>query len=231
MIEQDKTLSVRFWLHPRENPVETKKQGRPIYDEIEMVSIVAPGNQKTEFTARASRMHYDSNVGRQWTYAERFAEAYEAFKRGIEDYVHGTPISEAPFLTVGQRAEMRASKIVTVEQLASMSDRDIRSKGMGFRAHVDAAKAYLDTTTGSAALAGEMAELRRQNEELMKRMASVEGGSEEKQPAAPSQFDAMDVEDLRNMLTDAGIPFDGRWSKEKLVNAAEEAAAKASEAA
>ena len=64
----------------------------------------------------------------------------------------------------------------------------------------------------------------------MKRMASVDGGGEEKRPAVGSQFDAMDVEDLRNMLTDAGIPFDGRWSKEKLVNAAE-AAAKASEAA
>lgn len=224
MQEQDKSLSVRFWLHPCENPAATKKQGRPIYDEVEMVSIMAPGNQKTEFTAHANRMHYDSNVGRQWTYAERFPEAYDAFKRGIENQMHGTPISEAPFLTVGQKAEMRASKISTVEQLAAMSDRDIRSKGMGFRAHVDAAKAYLDTTTGSAALSGEMAELRRQNEEMANRLKSLEGKSAAK---TDSQFAMMDEEDLRNMLTDAGITVDGRWGKEKLVKVAEEAAEKA----
>lgn len=224
MQEQDKALSVRFWLHPRENPAETKKQGRPIYDEVEMVSIMAPGNQKTEYTARADRVHYDSNVGRQWTYAERFSEAYDAFKRGIEDHMHGTPISEAPFLTVGQKAEMRASKIATIEQLAAMSDRDIRSKGMGFRAHVDAAKAYLDTTTGSASLSGEMEALRRQNEEMANRLKSLEGKNA---PKTDSQFAMMDEEDLRNMLTDAGIAVDGRWGKEKLVKAAEEAAEKA----
>jgi len=224
MIEQDKGLSVRFWLHAVENPAKSKAAGRPIYDEVEMVSIMAPGNTKTEYTARADRMHYDSNVGQQWTYAERFADHYAAFKSGMEQLGQGTPISEAPFLSIGQKAEMVAKKIRTVEQLAAMSDRDIKAMGYGFRAHVDAAKAYLDTATGTAALAGEMAELRRQ-------LAELQGGKVQAPVAASSQFASMDEEDLRNMLTDAGVAVDGRWGKARLVQEADALAAKATEAA
>lgn len=226
MNEADKTLSVRFFLHAVENPRKSKEAGRPIFDEVEMVSIMAPGNTKTEYTARADSKHYDSNVGRQWTYAERFAEHYDAFKRGIEDHVSGTPIIQAPFLTLGQKEEMRAKKINTVEQLAAMADRDIRKMGPGFREHVDAAIAYIDTTTGSANLAAEMAELRRQ-------LAELQGGA----PAAPemepaeSQFETMAEEDLRNMLADAGVDVDGRWGKARLVKEAEALAEKAKEAA
>jgi len=227
MHEADKALSVRFWLHATENKRKSKEAGRPIFDEVEMVSIVAPGNTKTEYTARADSEHYDSNVQRQWTYAERFAEAYEAFKRGLEDHVSGTPLTEVPFLTVGQKAEMRAKKIVTVEQLASMSDRDIRASGMGFRQYVDMARAYLDTAKGTSDLAAELAELRA-------KVAAMEGQAvpvaEEPEVDVVSQFNDMDEEDLRNMLSDAGVAVDGRWGKSRLVKEAE-ALAKASEAA
>lgn len=223
MIEADKTLSVRFWLHAVENPRKSKEAGRPIFDEVEMVSIMAPGNTKTEHTALAHSRHYVTAVGRQMTYAERFAEHYDAFKRGIEDHVSGTPLSEVPFLTVGQKAEMRAKKITTVEQLAAMSDRDIRSAGMGFRAHVDAAKAYLDTATGTAHLSTEM-------EALRKRIAELEAGqpveAAPEAPTTPSQFNAMEEDDLRNMLTDAGVAVDGRWGKTRLVQEAKALAEK-----
>jgi hypothetical protein len=226
MHEADKALSVRFWLHATENPRKSKEAGRPIYDEVEMVSIMAPGNTKTEYTARADSMHYDSNVSRQHTYAERFPEAYEAFKRGIDDHVSGTPLSEVPFLTVGQKAEMRAKKIHTVEQLAAMSDRDIRASGMGFRQYVDMAKAYLDTAKGTTELADELAALRA-------KVAAMEGQAEpvEAEADEPSQFASMAEEDLRNMLSDAGVAVDGRWGKPRLVKEAEALAAKATEAA
>lgn len=226
MIEQDKGLSVRFFLHAVANPAKSKEEGRPIFDEVEMVSIMAPGNQKTEFTARANRMHFDSNVSRQWTYAERFAEHYEAFKKGIEHHGQGTPLNEVPFLTLAQKAEMKAEKIVTVEQLAAMPDSNIRRKGVGFRQHVDAAKAYLDTANGTASLSAEMAALRAE-------LAALKGGKapdSETQPRT-SQFDGMAEEDLRNMLTDAGATVDGRWKKPRLIEEAEKLAAKATEAA
>ncbi|WP_299830671.1 hypothetical protein [uncultured Roseobacter sp.] len=230
MNDADKQLSVRFWLHAVESHKKSKEAGRPIFDEVEMVSIMAPGNTKTEHTARAQAMHYNANERRQMTYAERFADAYSAFKRGIEEHVQGTPLSEAPFLSVAQKAEMRAKKINTVEQLATMADRNISKMGMGFRAHVDAAKAYLDTATGSASLANEMAELRRQNEELMRRVTGIEN-PEPGSAAVSSTFESMAEDDLRNMLTDAGVTVDGRWSHKRLVKEAEALAAKESEAA
>ncbi len=224
MQEQDKGLSVQFFLHPQENPRKSKEAGRPIFDEIEMVSIAAPGNTKSEVVAFASSEHYDSNVQKQWTYAERFPEHYDAFKRGLDSQVQGTPLSEVGFLTIAQKAELKAKKIVTVEQLAAMADRDIKKMGIGFREHVDAAKAYLDVSSGTSELAKEMEELRRQ-------IAELKGGQERSTEETGSQFAAMEEEDLRNMLQDAGVQVDGRWKKARLVKEADTLHSKAVEAA
>jgi hypothetical protein len=233
MDNADKKLSVQFFLHPRENHRKSKEAGRPIFDEIEMVSIASPGNTKTEFTARADRMHYDSNTEQQWAYKDRFADAYAAFKRGVEEHMNGTPISAAPFLPIGIKSELAAKKVRTVEQLAGMADRDIRKMGMGFRQHVDAAKAYIDTASGTASLAKEMAELRRQNEELLKRMGAVEAApSAVEKDEVQDQFSTMDDEDLQNILTDAGVTVDKRWGRKKLLSEIRAvAAAKETEAA
>jgi len=212
MNDEDKKLSVHFFVHPVENPRKSKEAGRPIYDDVEMVSIMAPGNTKTEYTARAHSMHYDSNERKQWTYAERFSDIYDRFKRGMDEQQSGTPLSEVPFLTVSQKAEMNAMKVYTVEQLAGMADRDIRKKGMGFREHVDAAKAYLDTSQGTNTLASEMAELRRELEELR-------GAKQEPAPQKdePLEFAGMADEDLANVLKDAGVKVDGRWKRGRLI--------------
>lgn len=223
MHEADRALSVQFFLAPIENPKKSKEEGRPIYDEVEMVSIMAAGNTKTEFTARADRMHWDGNNNKQWTYAERFPDHYAQFKQGIAEQVSGTPITEAPFLTVGQKAELKADGIKTIEQLAAMSDTNIRRKGMGYRERVDKARAYLDATTGTTQVFKELEDLRAQ-------LAALQG---EKAPETPAEapvmgFDQYSDEDLRNMLTDAGKTPDGRWGRDRLVkeltDMAEEAA-------
>lgn len=215
MNEQDKSLSVHFFSHPVENPRKTKEAGRPIFDSVEMVSIMAPGNTKTEYTSKASSMHYDSNARKQWTYAERFADHYAAFKRGSESQQPGTPLSEVPFLTLAQKAEMTAMKLHTVEQLAGMADRDVAKKGMGFRAYVDSAKAYLDTTQGTNALQSEMEDLRRQLA-AMKANAPTESATEAEESAI--EFDGMEDDDLRNILKDAGVSWDKKWARARLVS-------------
>lgn len=220
MNENDAKLSVRFFLHPQQNHKKTKEQGRPIFDQVEMVSIQAPGNRKTEHVANAHSMHYDSNVGKQHTYAERFAEAYRAFKDEVEDHVAGTPITEASFLDTAQKAEMRAAKIYTIEQLAGMADRNVRNMGMGFRTYVDQAKAYLDTALGTTALASEMDELRRQ-------IAELKAGKEPVVEPSGADFSSYTDDDFRNMLTEAGITVDGRWGRERLIHEFEKATAEA----
>jgi hypothetical protein len=174
---------------------------------------MAPGNTKTEYTARADSMHYDSNARKQWTYAERFPDHYAAFKRGSESQHPGTPLSEVPFLSVAQKAEMNAMKIYTVEQLAGMADRDIGKKGMGFRGYVDAAKAYLDTTNGTNALRSEMEELRRQ-------LAEMQAPAPAKVEAENSaiEFTGMTDDDIRNILSDAKVSVDGRWGRDRLIS-------------
>lgn len=228
MHEADKVLSVKFFLHHKENPRKSKEAGRPIFDQVEMVSIMAPGNRKTEFTAPADEVHFNGNEKRQMTYAERFAEQYDAFKRGVEEQLVGTPLSEAPFLRAqpALRAEMEAAKIFTVESLAGMSDTNIRKMGMGFRKHVDEAKKYLETSSSNATMQAEL-------EKLRKQVADLQGTPTAKadDTTEPDVFDLMEPEDLRAMLTDAGEEVDGRWGAEKLRAKAREISAEAEEAA
>lgn len=211
MHEADRGLSVQFFLKPRENPRRTKEEGRPIFDEIEMVSIAYPGNKTTQMTAPALKVHYNANIKAQQTYAERFPEQYRQFKDGIAEQVSGTPIHVLG-LSTAENAELAASKIKTVEQLANMPDANIRKMGPSFRSRVDHAKAYLETATGATAMRDEMAALRAELEALR---------AQNPAPAPAPEVDpfaGMEDEDLRNMLTDAGVDVDGRWGRKRMLD-------------
>ena len=225
MHELDKGLSVRFFMYPKENHRKSKEAGRPIFEDVEMVSIMAPGNRLTERTAPAHEIHYNGNISEQQTYAERFAEAYEAFKRGVEEQLIGTPLSEMTCFTPAQIAEMRAKNVRTVEQLAGMSDTNIRKMGPNFRANVDAAREYLVKSSDNSTMAAEI-------EALRKKVAELTSGAPVPEPAAEDEFASYAKEDLKNMIQDAGgkVP-PGNASRDTLIKALREIAAEKEEAA
>jgi hypothetical protein len=198
MHEADRSLSVKFFLKPRENPRKSKDAGRPIFDQIEMVSIVAPGNSKTEANFPAEEVHFNGNEQMQMTYIERFPEQYDAFKRGVEAHMVGTPLASADFMTMQPAlvAEMNAAKIFTVEQLAGMSDTNIRKMGPNFRKHVNDAKGYLEHANSGAALRDELDALRAQ-------LAALTNDAPAGEPEDDG-FASYTDEDLRNMIRDAG---------------------------
>lgn len=214
----DMGLGVRFYVKAVEHPRKSKEAGRPIFTNVEYVHIRFPADNKRELHAPAHEMHYVSHAHRQMTYAERFPDVYRAFRDDEADLVHGTPLSELPALTEAQRAEYRAQKIQTVEQLANLPDPAIKRLGMGARVAVDAAQAYLKKADGL----GEIARLKAEIDALKARMA---------QPAKAKdiadEFEGMTDDDLRNMLADAGVEADGRWGRKRLVSELQELAAKA----
>jgi hypothetical protein len=192
MHDADKSLSVKFFLHPRLNPRKTKDAGREIYDEIEMVSIQTPGNNKTVHNAPAGDFHWDGNNSRSVTYKARFAEAYGAFKRGTAEMQSGSPLTVLG-LNTAQIAELHAKSVRTVEHLAGMSDTNISRMGHGTRDLVNKARAFVDSTTGAAATLKEIEALKAQIAELKGEAKPVD-----------DKFAGYSDDDLKNMIRDAG---------------------------
>lgn len=216
----DLGLGVAFYIKAVENPRKSKAEGRPIYDQKEYVQIRFPADNKRELHAPAHELHYVPHFGRQVTYAERFPEVYKAFKDDDAAFVNGTPLAELPSINEAQRAELKAQRIHTVEQLAQLPDNLIKRMGMGARDMVEAAQAYLTTAKDVS----EIAAMRRELEDLRRQVAG-------KSEPAVNQYDGLDDEDLRNALADAGVEVDGRWGRKRLVQEIESLAAKKTEAA
>lgn len=161
--KQDKNLPiVRFYNEAAHLEDVSKKEGRPVYRDMEMVSIAFPADRQRSLVRPALSV-WKKVEGRPVTYAERFPEQYARFKANQPQIVEGTPLSEAPFLSEAQRATLRALNVHTIEQLASLSGQPLKNLGPTGLAQQQAAEAYLANAKGSAnvtALADENARLK-----------------------------------------------------------------------
>jgi hypothetical protein len=109
--EADKALAVRFFIMPLQNEHKSQQEGRPIFDDTEMVEIRARGDR----TSVISRPVRDTDK-------VRFREAYLAFKDGNKVLESGTPLKEWPLISASRCEELKYLGFVTVEQLADASD-------------------------------------------------------------------------------------------------------------
>lgn len=112
--KNDDKLTVRFRRDAVLNPFKSTKEGRPIFDEVDFITIWTPGSQLTVIDAPV----------KSGFYMQRFGARYEAWKRGMEEASSGTPLEHFPFLfnKVSLTAELKAMHIHTVEQLANLPD-------------------------------------------------------------------------------------------------------------
>jgi hypothetical protein len=136
----DENLLVKFYMDLVEDTSASKKQGRPIFKEVEWIDIRIPGSRDTR--VRPAR---DKDK-------QRFPQHYAAFKaRTAEDgeEVVGTPLEIWPVISASQAAEMRFFNIRTVENLAGAPD-SLGEKFMGFSAIKTKAAAFLEAAKGAA---------------------------------------------------------------------------------
>jgi len=101
-----------FRWEAKQNSAKSKVEGRPIFDQVPFVTIMSPGDNKNVIDAKVSDDH-KSRWPRQW----------EAFQKGSEQPLNGTPINEWPALNMAQVAELKALNIFSIEQLANLDDR------------------------------------------------------------------------------------------------------------
>lgn len=147
MMTGDRSLRVEFFVKPVLNAVKTKEQAKDVYEDVEMVRIIAPGGEP--FYSRADK------------YKDRFIDHYEAFKKKKKQSVIGTPIksiTDSPSL-----AKMLEDDhgITTIEQMVDISDVNLQSIPSG-REMKNKAIEFLNSSKDKA----EVAKLIRENESL-----------------------------------------------------------------
>lgn len=163
-----------------ENAALSKKMGRPIFDQKEVVTVKFPADKQKTVDAYAHSVWKVIN-GQKVTYAERWADQYRRFKAEEAQVVVGTPLSEAPFLNVAQRATLRALGVHTVEQLSEVHGQSLKNLGPDGLSMQQAARAYIDKAAGTAdvtGLAAENARLREMLLEMQHGAAPVDAASQ-----------------------------------------------------
>jgi len=149
--------NIRFFLHAEQNQQRTEKEGRPIFDEHEMIEVHFPGGDKT--CLRVEPKHIDA-----------YPEQYKAFKEGQEQPTSGTPLSEWSMITRSQVEELKFFGIKTVEQLSLITD-EVKRKMSSLAPLVKKAKVWLASANDAQ---GRVASLEEQNEKLAAKTRKLE---------------------------------------------------------
>jgi len=176
----DAALVKKFYSKPVHQPYESTVQNRPIYKDVDYITIWTPGNQLNIIDTPVTNEH-----------KMRFPQEWAAYQAGKGDGTEvGTPVSAWSFLSAAQAEEFKGAKFFTVEQVANASDQQLQSLGMiggmnpmSIRAR---AKAFLGEATAGAPAqkqAQENAELKEQLAAMRKQIdAMVASGMKAPEP-------------------------------------------------
>lgn len=216
---------VRFYSDAVADEAASKREGRPIYRDVELVEIrfAAERNRTLVRPASAkSRVKLSSGKVVSVSYKQRFPKQYERFHANQPQVVDGTPLNEAPFLTEAQRMTLKALNVYTVEQLAALDGQALKNLGPGGREQQQKAAAYLKRASGSAEVTSMASEIERLKRQIAEMQQAPSG-----KPA--SEFDSLSDDELKAFVKEAtGNPVRGNPKRVALIKMAEEAKAKTS---
>lgn len=153
----DKSVYARFYTHPVKDEEESAKAGRAIFKDVEYVEIRAAGNANNIVQRRATRMDID-----------RFQRQYAMFRKGAEEQVVGTPLTEVTWLSKSQVEELAYARIRTVEALAGVTE-DVCQRMAGLRDLKQRAEAFL----AEAEKAAPITKLQEENARLSKQLEDM----------------------------------------------------------
>ncbi len=101
--------------------------------------------------------------------------AYDAWKKGQDEPIDGTPLEAWPGVTKGQVAHFKLLNIRTVEELAASNDATMDRLGLGSRALVQRARDFVaNKNSGVTALAAQKSELEDKLLMMMQRVEELE---------------------------------------------------------
>lgn len=184
--DADERLYVTFKTEPVLNPSASTKAGRPIYDDIDMITVHAPGSKLTSIVDHAKRYTQGRPI---------LAAKYRDWKSGQVEAAGGTPLENFPFLFTkpSMIAELKYRNIFTVEQLATLPD---SGKQMIMGGHELSQKAAdWIASTAANAVDEEKEALKKRLADMEEQVAALVNGkskqSHHKKPAEPAAESAM----------------------------------------
>jgi len=135
----DAALHVEFYTDALQSGYKSEQAGHPVFDDVEMIRIITPGDSKTIIETKVDETH-----------KFRFASHYKRFKDGLVNVVSGWALKEWPVITASQVKLLNYHNVMTVEQLSTISDQACNTIGMGMMELRTKAKAALSAAAGNA---------------------------------------------------------------------------------
>ena len=160
----DHKLYPHFFMKTVQDVLETEKQKRPIFKEVEYLRVMVPGDRGLQVFSVVDELA-----------KQRFPRAYAAFKAGTADQTSGTPLEALPGITPSRAEEYRHVGIKTIEMLANAND---SNSFMGFQADKQKAIQYLAIAEGKSIEALD-AKVTAENEALKQTIADMQAKLEQ----------------------------------------------------
>lgn len=158
----DSKLYVQFHMGVEENRAKSLEEGRPIFEDVEMVRIMVPGDKSSVVDRRVRDQD-----------RQRFARQYEAFKQNRQEVVEGTPLEKWNYLSQAQVMELRHYNIRTVEQLAGISDGNAQNF-IGIQKLRTAAQQYVEAAEAEAPIAQLQSELEKRDSRISEQDETIQ---------------------------------------------------------
>jgi len=149
--------NVKFFYAYNQNVQKTYDAGRPIFDEVESISIQWPGMDETVRAVEPRDV-------------QEYPEEYARFKAGSEPVQAGTPLMEWSLLPGTAMRELQHMGFRTVEQLAEAND-DIKRRIGPLSQFIKKAKEWIEAANAPQ---NEIVSLREQLERERKRTEKLE---------------------------------------------------------
>ena len=174
----DKGLFVEFEKLPVHQEFDSEQAGRPIFKEVDYVTIHFPGDA-TKRVCRPVKLKSDASTPSD---PERFPRQWERYQRLELQVQDGTPLEQWPMLNRADARSYKAINIHTVEALAAVSDQNLDSLGHGGRLIRDKAVAWL----AAAKSGGDISRLVSENATLRTELDQMKGQISALLAAAPT---------------------------------------------
>lgn len=170
-----KGLVVGFHFQPVLDEEASKKEGRPIYADLEYITILTVGDK-------------DNIVDRPvWDIdKQRFRDQYKDWSEKRVNTVKGTPLSAWPLMSKSQVKELEFFNVSTVEQLADLNDSNaqkfpgilnLRQKAKDFLIAAKDAGHLASMRSEMEAKDATISELTKSLEEMKTRLSALEKGA------------------------------------------------------
>lgn len=187
--KENRAAYVMFERKAEEDRAATEAHGRYMTKDVDY-AILTPIGSKDRIPREVKSWFKDleqkareERIPREWV--QQYKAAYEAWLKGEEVPLNGTPIKEWSVLKPSERQRILGATIYTVEDLAQINDEAAKSIGMGaFELRTKAQKwlAAAESTgvvvTENSDLRGQINQLKRENVQLLEQNEQLKSENE-----------------------------------------------------